>query len=126
MNRFGQLSTAHQRFGGLSNQALTATRTVYFSENPDTNQFFITVRGQTPQTFDNNNPPSIITTQGWVEQWTIQNQALENHEFHMHQIHFLVWAPPWLYFFFYRSASDGHNTVPITRGEPDSRARPHD
>jgi FtsP/CotA-like multicopper oxidase with cupredoxin domain len=86
----GQLGTAHQRFGGLSSQALTATRAVYFSENPDTNQFFITVQGQTPQTFDNNNPPSIITTQGSVEQWTIQNQALENHEFHMHQIHFLV------------------------------------
>jgi len=84
------LSTTHQRFGRLGGQALTATRTVYFSENPDTNQFFITVQGQTPQQFDNNNPPSIITTQGSVEQWNIQNQALENHEFHMHQIHFLV------------------------------------
>ena len=84
------LSTAQQRFAGLSSQTLTATRTLYFSENPVTNQFFITVQGQTPQLFNNNNPPSIITTQGAVEQWTIQNQAGENHEFHMHQIHFLV------------------------------------
>jgi FtsP/CotA-like multicopper oxidase with cupredoxin domain len=25
-----------------------------------------------------------------VEDWTIQNRAQENHEFHFHQIHFLV------------------------------------
>jgi FtsP/CotA-like multicopper oxidase with cupredoxin domain len=33
-------------------------------------------------------PPAIITTQGSVEDWVIQNRANENHEFHMHQIHF--------------------------------------
>ncbi|PNE11773.1 MAG: hypothetical protein CR217_06850 [Beijerinckiaceae bacterium] len=27
-----------------------------------------------------------------MEDWTIQNQADENHEFHMHQIHFLLLA----------------------------------
>ena len=37
-------------------------------------------------------PPSIVTTQGSVEDWTIENQALENHEFHIHQIHFLTMA----------------------------------
>jgi FtsP/CotA-like multicopper oxidase with cupredoxin domain len=40
--------------------------------------------------FDTNNPPSIVTTQGSVEKWTVQNLAQENHEFHMHQIHFKV------------------------------------
>jgi FtsP/CotA-like multicopper oxidase with cupredoxin domain len=40
--------------------------------------------------FDNNNPPSIITTQGTVEKWIIQNRAQEDHEFHQHQVHFLV------------------------------------
>lgn len=85
-----EVNTSQQLFGGLSSQAVTTTRTLYFSENPSTNQFFITVLGQTPQVFDNNNPPSIITTQGAVELWTIQNQAQENHEFHMHQIHFQV------------------------------------
>ena len=57
--------------------------------NSPTN-FFITVEGQTPALFDPNNPPAIVTTQGSVEDWTIENQALENHEFHIHQIHFLV------------------------------------
>jgi FtsP/CotA-like multicopper oxidase with cupredoxin domain len=40
--------------------------------------------------FDANNPPSIITTQGTVEKWIVQNHAQENHELHQHQIHFLV------------------------------------
>jgi FtsP/CotA-like multicopper oxidase with cupredoxin domain len=46
--------------------------------------------GSTPTVFDNNNPPSVTVTQGTVEKWIIQNQAQENHEFHMHQIHFKV------------------------------------
>lgn len=31
-----------------------------------------------------------MSTQGTVEQWTIQNRTGENHEFHFHQVHFLV------------------------------------
>jgi FtsP/CotA-like multicopper oxidase with cupredoxin domain len=54
--------------------------------------FFITVNGQTPTLFNPNAPPAIITTQGSVGDWTIENRALENHEFHMHQIHFLLMA----------------------------------
>ncbi len=87
------------RFGGLDHASVTANRKLYFSEvlsdpsdpNSPTN-FFITVDGQTPTLFDPNNPPAIVTTQGSVEDWTIQNRALENHEFHMHQIHFLLLA----------------------------------
>jgi FtsP/CotA-like multicopper oxidase with cupredoxin domain len=88
-----------QRFAGLADAGVTARRTLYFSEvlsdpsdpNSPTN-FFITVDGQTPALFDPNNPPAVVTTQGAVEDWTIENRALENHEFHMHQIHFLVLA----------------------------------
>ena len=88
-----------QRFAGLATAAVTAKRTLYFSEvlsnpndpNSPTN-FYITVDGATPTLFDPNNPPAIITTQGSVEDWTIENRALENHEFHIHQIHFLVLA----------------------------------
>jgi FtsP/CotA-like multicopper oxidase with cupredoxin domain len=40
--------------------------------------------------FDPSNPPGIVTTQGSVEDWIVENRALENHEFHIHQIHFLV------------------------------------
>ena len=86
-----------QRFAGLAGATSTAKRTLYFSEvlsdptNPASpTNFFITVDGATPVLFDANNPPAIVTTQGAVEDWTIQNRTGENHEFHFHQIHFLL------------------------------------
>jgi FtsP/CotA-like multicopper oxidase with cupredoxin domain len=82
-------STAHQRFGNIDNTAISTTRTFQFSEVQPT-QFFITELGKTPVVFDNNLPPAVVTTQGSVEKWIIQNIAQENHEFHMHQIHFKV------------------------------------
>jgi FtsP/CotA-like multicopper oxidase with cupredoxin domain len=90
---------ARWRFYGLANATPVRKRKLYFSEvlsnpadpNSPTN-FYITVDGATPKLFDPNNPPAIVTTQGSVEDWTIENRALENHEFHIHQIHFLVLA----------------------------------
>jgi FtsP/CotA-like multicopper oxidase with cupredoxin domain len=79
-----------QRFEGLDVAPVTAKRTLYFSENANQTQFFITVDGQVPVVFSGDNPPAVVTTQGSVEDWTIQNRALENHEFHFHQIHFMV------------------------------------
>jgi len=35
-------------------------------------------------------PPAITTTQGSTEDWVIENRSNENHEFHIHQIHFLL------------------------------------
>jgi FtsP/CotA-like multicopper oxidase with cupredoxin domain len=75
----------------------TTTRTLFFFEvlsnpsdpNSPTN-FFITVDGQPNVLFDANNPPAIITTQGACEEWVIQNRTKEVHEFHQHQIHFLL------------------------------------
>jgi FtsP/CotA-like multicopper oxidase with cupredoxin domain len=86
-----------QRFAELDREKPTAERALYFSEvlsdpsdpNSPTN-FYITVDGQTPTLFSPDNPPAIVTTQGAVEDWTIENRALENHEFHIHQIHFLL------------------------------------
>ncbi len=98
-----------QRFAGLANAPVTAKRRLYFSEvlsdptNPNSpTNFFITVDGQTPALFNPNNPPAIVTRQGSVEEWTIENRALENHEFHMHQIHFLLTA---------------RNGVPVSQGQ---------
>jgi FtsP/CotA-like multicopper oxidase with cupredoxin domain len=95
-----------QRFAGLERVRPTATRHLYFSETfghaehgrgAHSNggagvNFFITVRGQKPKLFDPNDPPAITTTQGAVEDWIIQNRAPEVHEFHIHQIHFLLLA----------------------------------
>jgi FtsP/CotA-like multicopper oxidase with cupredoxin domain len=85
------------RFAKLSECSPTAHRKVYFSEvlsdpsDPSSpTNFYITVDGQTPVLFSPDNPPSIETTQGAVEDWTIENRSLENHVFHIHQIHFQV------------------------------------
>ena len=85
------LSSSQRRFGGTSGTSVSTTRTFQFSEIQPT-QFFITQvsAGQQPTLFDNNNPPAVVTTQGAVEKWIVQNAAQENHEFHMHQIHFKV------------------------------------
>ncbi len=97
----------HMRFDDLANAKVTQQRQLYFSEKnphfseksppvaphePENTAFFITVDGQQETQFDPNNPPAIITNQGAVEEWTIQNRTAEVHEFHMHQVHFLVEA----------------------------------
>ena len=88
------------RFDDLANAKVTTQRSLYFSEyNPpahskeiENTSFFITVDGQKEIPYDPNNPPAIVTTQGAVEEWNIRNQTAEVHEFHIHQIHFLVEA----------------------------------
>ena len=86
-----------ERFAGLLNAPVTAHRRLHFSEvlsdpnNPlSPTNFYITVAGQKRQLFNPNNPPAITTKQGAVEEWTIENRSGEAHEFHIHQIHFLL------------------------------------
>jgi FtsP/CotA-like multicopper oxidase with cupredoxin domain len=88
-----------QRFAGLASATPIAQRKLYFSvalsdpSNPASlPNFFITVDGATPTLFDPNNPPAITTTQGAVEDWTIENRDMGVHAFHQHQIHFLLLA----------------------------------
>jgi FtsP/CotA-like multicopper oxidase with cupredoxin domain len=74
------------------------TRTLYFSEQPknpnDPNSptdFYITVDGQTPKLFDpSDKTPNIVTREGDVEDWIIENRTRELHAFHIHQIHFML------------------------------------
>lgn len=82
------------KFADLIKQHPTAERKIFFSEEfGGTNgpiQFMITVDGQKQQVFEPNEKPVITTNTGAVEDWTIENRALETHAFHMHQIHFLM------------------------------------
>ncbi len=104
---YAGLNTSQQMYAGIMGVTPALTRIVYFAEEQDGNAFYInnpvcvTASGANcanqvtngvaiDTVFDPNNPPSIITTQGTVEKWIIQNRAQENHEFHQHQIHFLL------------------------------------
>jgi FtsP/CotA-like multicopper oxidase with cupredoxin domain len=82
------------KFADLENQKVTAERKLFFSEEfGGTNgpiQFYITVEGQKQRLFEPDEKPVIKTKVGAVEDWTIENRALETHAFHMHQIHFKV------------------------------------
>ena len=82
------------KFSDLAHQPVTAKRKLFFSEEfGGTNgpiQFYITVDGQKQKVFEPDEQPVITTKVGAVEDWTIENRALETHAFHMHQIHFQV------------------------------------
>lgn len=82
------------KFLNLGQQPATIQRNLYFSEEfGGTNgpiQFYITVDGQKQRVFEPNEQPVITTKVGAIEDWTIENRALETHAFHIHQIHFRV------------------------------------
>jgi len=82
------------KFSDLAHAQVTAQRKLYFSEEfGGTNgpiQFYITVDGQKQKVFEPDEKPVITTKVGAVEDWTIENRALETHAFHIHQIHFEV------------------------------------
>jgi hypothetical protein len=91
-----------KRFSALPQAAAASTipqRTLYFSEqlldptdpNSPTN-FYITQDGMTPETYTMGQAPNIVVHSGTVETWVIQNRAMEDHIFHIHQIHFQVLA----------------------------------
>lgn len=87
------------RFADLASTTPVAQRNLYFSEvllNPSDplspTTFFITEKGQTPTVFTMDQKPNIIVHSGTTEDWTIENQAQEDHIFHIHQLHFQVLA----------------------------------
>jgi FtsP/CotA-like multicopper oxidase with cupredoxin domain len=73
-------------------------RRLYFSEkladpNDPTSavEFYLTVDGQEPKMFDmHSGIPNIVAQQGTVEDWIIENRSRELHDFHIHQLHFLL------------------------------------
>jgi len=68
----------------LRNQTIADRRTFVFSEDPDTNQFYINKKQFNESRIDTN------VTLGRVEEWTIRNVADEEHVFHIHQLDFQV------------------------------------
>lgn len=80
-----------RRFAGFLKHRIDKRRTVFFTKDPrDDGNFFVTVAGRTPKPFDMAGPPDITVQGPTVEEWTIENRDNESHDFHIHQIHFLV------------------------------------
>jgi FtsP/CotA-like multicopper oxidase with cupredoxin domain len=73
-------------------------RKLFFSETPldpkDPNSpttFYLTIDGETPKPFDpSSGIPNIVTHQGDVEDWILENRSQELHAFHIHQVHFAL------------------------------------
>jgi FtsP/CotA-like multicopper oxidase with cupredoxin domain len=82
----------------LGDVAPARVRHLYFSEkldNPDDPtsavEFYLTEEGQQPKMFDMAaSEPNIVVQQGTVEDWIIENRSAELHDFHIHQLHFLL------------------------------------
>ena len=82
----------------LGEVAPVRVRHLYFSEkltNPNDPtsaiEFYLTVDGQEEKMFDMNaDTPNIVAEQGTVEDWVIENRSRELHDFHIHQLHFLL------------------------------------
>jgi FtsP/CotA-like multicopper oxidase with cupredoxin domain len=73
-------------------------RRLYFSEElrdpKDLNgptAFYLTVEGQPRVLFDGTSmTPNIVVHEGDVEDWIVENRSQEVHDFHIHQVHFLM------------------------------------
>ena len=83
-------------FQGMEKLKPARQRELYFSEErldlQDPSQqprYYITVEGQAPKLFSMDfTKPDIVSEQGTVEDWIIENRAREAHAFHIHQLHF--------------------------------------
>jgi FtsP/CotA-like multicopper oxidase with cupredoxin domain len=71
-------------FHDLQRDKIAASHTLVFSENPDTEQFFIN-----SQQFDSNRV-DVVARLGTTQEWTIVNTTDEQHPFHLHTDPFQV------------------------------------
>ena len=82
----------------LGNVAPVRVRRFFFSEkladpNDPTSaiEFYLTPEGQQPKMFDmSSGTIDVVAQQGTVEDWIIENRSSELHDFHIHQLHFLL------------------------------------
>jgi suppressor of ftsI len=70
--------------GDLRTQPIATSRTFVFSENTETNEYFINGK-----LFDEDRIDTTVQL-GTVEEWTLKNVSNEEHIFHIHQLDFQV------------------------------------
>jgi FtsP/CotA-like multicopper oxidase with cupredoxin domain len=87
-----------ERLPWLGDVIPVRVRHLYFSEKLDVPndptsavEFYLTVEGEEPKMFDMSaSAANIVVQQGTVEDWIIENRSSELHDFHIHQLHFLL------------------------------------
>jgi FtsP/CotA-like multicopper oxidase with cupredoxin domain len=73
----------HSKFYRVAMPAPAQERTIHFTEDP--NGFYLD-----GQAYDPTAGPHIVAQSGTVEEWTLENDTDEVHDFHIHQVHFAV------------------------------------
>jgi suppressor of ftsI len=71
------------RFYRVALPAPVAQRTIRFSED-DVGFYLDGVK------YDPAGAPAVVARSGTVEEWTLENDSFEVHDFHIHQVHFVV------------------------------------
>ena len=79
----GATPRAHGTYDLPIGSAVAQHRTVAFSE--DDNGFYLNGAA-----YDPTGPPMFTAASGTVEEWTLTNSSSEVHDFHIHQVHFIV------------------------------------
>ena len=91
------VSPVRMRFSDLAQQSPSRHRYFVFTEynrddEPEPDLYITELSNPTAieHPFASHGPPDVIVKDGTIEDWTILNYTQELHEFHIHQIHFLV------------------------------------
>ena len=77
------LALRRSKFYRVALPAPAAERTIHFQE--DANGFYLDGKQ-----YDPSGPPAVVAQSGTVEEWTLENDTDEVHDFHIHQAHFVV------------------------------------
>ncbi len=77
------LHLVHSQFYRTALPPPAATRTIQFQE--DANGFYLD-----GAQYDPAGAPKIVSNVGTTEEWTLENDTDEVHDFHIHQVHFIV------------------------------------
>ena len=87
---FPQFTPNNQTVSNVLSRPSSASRVIYFHENLNLGQYYITVKGQEDLIYGILNGPAIVATTNTVEDWVIENHTEEEHVFHIHQIRFVI------------------------------------
>jgi suppressor of ftsI len=109
------MSVTHKPLADIRAYHIAARKTIVFTENNPAGLFYIN-----GEIFDPTKPAHYFAKAGTVELWTIVNKTHELHQFHIHQIHFLVLDE---YLRNPRAPLDFQDSVVVPYAKPDANGK---